>query len=151
MSEDLERLIADLVGEDQGLRVTACLQLINLGASARARVIDVLASPSNSEMARLWAAIALTRIPDDVDGRVCEALRAALRAPEPGVRAAAIEALGRQGATVAAADIAAHLTDVEEISYAWYDENRTPAQHAERALRLLGTPEALALLSQHAG
>ena len=151
MSKGLDRLIADLLGDDHGRRVNASLELVNRGASARGRLIEVLASSSSSEMARVWAAMALARIPDDAEGRVCQVLRATLSAPEPGVRAAAIEALGCQGATSVIADIAALLTDVEPISYAWYDENSTPAQHAERALRLLGTAEALAFLRQRTG
>jgi len=91
--------------------------------------------------------IAISQIQHGEDQAVERALVHCLKSSEAIVRRSAVDMLGSLKAASSVPDIASLLSDHEPIDPAWFDDDATPSRAAIRALELIASPEAKALLA----
>lgn len=129
-------------------RVDAIEKLARQPDDARPKLAAILVDVRSGTRARIWAMIALCQVGGDAGNVAVQALVRCVDDSEAAVRRSAIDVLGHLGVASAASRIAAHLSDHEAVKEGWFDDDSTPSQAAGRALKAIGTPEALALLAE---
>jgi HEAT repeat protein len=91
--------------------------------------------------------IALCQLQPREDETVGRALVHCLKSSEAIVRRSAADMLGSLNVAWAVPDIASLLSDREPIDSAWFDDDATPSRPSIRALELISSAEATALLA----
>jgi HEAT repeat protein len=140
-------LLSALNSPEIGVRVDTIEELARQPGDARPKLAAILVDPTAGIRARIWAMIALCQVGCDAGDVAERALVRCVDDPEAVVRRSAIDVLGHLRVATAARTIAAHLDDHDHVEEAWFEDDSTPSQAAKRALRTIGSPEALALLT----
>jgi HEAT repeat protein len=144
-------LVSALNSPEIGVRVDTIEKLARQPIDARPKLAAILVEPTCGIRARVWAMIALCQVGCDAGDVAEQALVRCVNDPEAVVRRSAIDVLGHLRIGTAVPSIAAHLNDHDPIEEAWFEDHSTPSQAAKRALRTIGSPEALALLAKNEG
>jgi hypothetical protein len=142
------KLFEDLGSPNIEKRVAAIAGLRENPTDSRTGLAALVVDPAASEIARVWAAIAIAQIGDDVDRCTSAALIGALASSAPAVRWSSLHALGQLHAEHAVPAIANCLHDDSEVVGAWFDDDCRVSQAAQAALREIGTSEALHALDK---
>lgn len=140
-------LISALASSDVAVRIDAIANLARQPDVARSLLAVSLTASGTSTLAKVWAMIALCHIRDDEAHAASTAVVQCLQDPDAVVRRSAIETLGALGASWTVTAIAAKLVDHASVPDAWFDDNSSPSQAAQRVLQSFGSPEALAALA----
>ncbi|HEY3498218.1 MAG TPA: hypothetical protein VGK73_26150 [Polyangiaceae bacterium] len=140
-------LVAALSASDVMVRVAAIGDLVRQPEAARPQLAVILADLALPPRPRVWAMIAICHVGHGDAPEILRGLLDSLTDASPIVRRSAVETLGVLRVHSAVPQIAKCLMDHAPIPEAWFDDDATPAQAARRALALIASPEAKALLA----
>jgi len=142
-------LVKALGAADFETRLSAIEELTLEPEEARRKLVTILSDVRVDVHARIWSMIGLLMVEGETDDAAMQALIVCVDDATPVVRRSAIDLLGHLKVERAVAKIGEHLDDHEAIDSAWFDDDSTPAQAAQRALLAIGSRSARALLADN--